>query len=520
MLLHSQRRKLHAAVVTGMELLYAQDLDLHCGQLAFHSREAGLLEKACTYLVLAGNSARDTYHNALAANYYQQALEIIPESAVDQRYLVLLEHEAMVKLLGWHVEQRQDLEQLTGLAIQLDQIQAGHLPEIKKRWGTYYLRNGEYEQSIAQTEIAFRLAEVEKNSAIMVEALLTMANANFRMARYELAMHQAEEALELSQLADDLPRKGEAWNMLGLISLEIEEPDKIYHFFEEGLKIAQVTGKLWVEAMIWNNLGNLAGMQGNFSQSQDYFQKALELARETGNRRGEGLVLGNLGWIAGMLGEYGSARRFCEQNLRIANEAGDQETKVINLTNLSSIAERQQDYSAAQSYGEQAIELAQQTGNRSAAAWAYLFIGHVFMGLSQPDVAISHFQQSLAIREELSQSGLACEPRAGLALALLADGKVDQALEQVRLILEYMDGGGTLDGTDEPMRVYLSCIVGLESINHPRAQSLLEAAYQMIQERASKITSEPSRRSFLEKVPYHQEIIRRWNNCAMGCPKR
>jgi len=422
----------------------------------------------------------------------------------------LLEHEAVVELLGWPEEQRQDLEQLTGLAIQLDQDQAGHLPETKRRWGNYYLRNGEYDQAIEQSEDAFQLAEVEKNSVIMVEALLTLANANQRKARFEIAIQQAQRALDLSCQAGDLPRQGEAWNMLGLIALEIEEPEKVYRYFEEGLRIAQETGKLWVEARVWNNLGNLAGMQGNFSQAQEYYQKALDLARVIGNRRGEGLVLGNMGWIAGMLGDYPQARTFCEQNLRIAIEAGDQETLAFNYVNLCSICERQGDYQAAQAFGEQALELARQSGDRSAQAWADLFTGHVWVGLSQPGLAFVHYQHGLEIREELSQANLACELRAGLALALLENGRSEEAIEQVRSILQYFDSGGTLDGADEPMRVYLSCILGLESVEDPRAQSLLKTAYQAIQERASKITSEPGRRSFLEKVPYHQEIIRKW----------
>jgi tetratricopeptide (TPR) repeat protein len=295
-----------------------------------------------------------------------------------------------------------------------------------------------------------------------------------------------------------------------MIALDTQKPSQVTHYFEESLVIAQKTGRLWVEAMVWNNLGILSGMIGDFSQAEENYHKALILAQETGNRRGEGLVLGNLGWIAGVLGNYKSARSYLEQNLRIAREIGDQETLAYTLVNLTSVAERQGDILAAQSFSEQVLTLTHQSGGRSAEAWACLFTGHVFMGLSQPGVAIVYYQRGLAIREELSQTNLSCEIRAGLAQALLADGKPAQAAEQVRLILEFIDGGGTLDGADEPMRVYLGCIKVLEANGDSRVSSLLEKAYTMIQERAAKITNQTSRHSFLENVPYHHEIIQRW----------
>jgi hypothetical protein len=41
----------------------------------------------------------------------------------------------------------------------------------------------------------------------------------------------------------------------------------------------------------------------------------------------------------------------------------------------------------------------------------------------------------------------------------------------------------------------------------PRAQDILETAHSLLQERAAKISDEEERRSFLENVAAHREIV-------------
>jgi hypothetical protein len=71
---------------------------------------------------------------------------------------------------------------------------------------------------------------------------------------------------------------------------------------------------------------------------------------------------------------------------------------------------------------------------------------------------------------------------------------------------------GSLDGTYEPMRVYLTCYRVLEASKDPRAAEVLATAHSLLQERAAKIEDEEMRRSFLENVPAHRELVEVWEN--------
>lgn len=71
-----------------------------------------------------------------------------------------------------------------------------------------------------------------------------------------------------------------------------------------------------------------------------------------------------------------------------------------------------------------------------------------------------------------------------------------------------------LYGLFDPMRVYLTCVHVLRANKDPRAAEILRSAHRMLQEWAAKIDDEELRRSFLENVPEHREIVEEWERLA------
>ena len=98
----------------------------------------------------------------------------------------------------------------------------------------------------------------------------------------------------------------------------------------------------------------------------------------------------------------------------------------------------------------------------------------------------------------------------GLARVALADGDLPQAKTQVEEILDYLETN-TLDGTDEPFWVYLTCYHVLNaSQDHRGARDILNTAYSLLQEQAAKISDRQLRQQFLENVRTHGDIIAAW----------
>lgn len=77
-------------------------------------------------------------------------------------------------------------------------------------------------------------------------------------------------------------------------------------------------------------------------------------------------------------------------------------------------------------------------------------------------------------------------------------------------MLAYFANGGTLDGTDEPLRISLTCYQVLQATGDLRAAEVLATAHATLTEQAAKISDAQMRRSFLENVPYHRAIAEAW----------
>jgi hypothetical protein len=87
---------------------------------------------------------------------------------------------------------------------------------------------------------------------------------------------------------------------------------------------------------------------------------------------------------------------------------------------------------------------------------------------------------------------------------------VNGAHAHVEDILAHFATGGTTDGTDEPLRIHLTCFRVLEAAHDPRADALLTTMHAMLEQRAAKITDPDAQRLFRNNIAHHREIAAAW----------
>jgi tetratricopeptide (TPR) repeat protein len=198
-----------------------------------------------------------------------------------------------------------------------------------------------------------------------------------------------------------------------------------------------------------------------------FYEEALQLKRKIGFQRGEGWGLACLGLLHHHQGENTKARQHCEHALRLFTELGD----------------------------------------RIGQGFALNRLGHALLGLGRLEDAAAAYHEALALRRALGQPHQAVETLAGLARVSLARGELAQAQPQVEEIMDFIERN-TLDGTYERFRIYLTCYQLLTKVRDGRATPVLEKACDLLRTQAARISSEPLRRSFLENVAVHGELVR------------
>jgi hypothetical protein len=139
-----------------------------------------------------------------------------------------------------------------------------------------------------------------------------------------------------------------------------------------------------------------------------------------------------------------------------------------------------------------------------------MYEGYALLALGRLDEAREAFQQSVAIREELAQPGLMMEPIAGLVHLALKEEDRESALRHAERILAHLTDGGTLDGVEEPLRVYHACHQALEQNGDPRTGALLRQAAQFLDAQTAVIQDEEMRRMYVENVPWRLAIWKAW----------
>ena len=508
MQIRTRRQKLHRLAADAFETLYADELDRHYNELAYHSERAGLPEQACRYYELAGDVARAAFQNSLAAELYSRAIALTPAGDLPARFSLHASREAVYELLGKRDEQGQDLQILQSLADDLND--AEKQVEVLVKLADFHTNLGSYQEASRDAQEAVSLSQQAHLRKLALAAHRAAVSTYHRKGDKDAAFQHGEIALQLCREFADRSTEGLIHNLYGLIVLDGQNLAGARDYFEKSLNCFLETGELRSQAMALNNLGMVAGYMGDYPASQKYYEKSLAIAQKIGFRTGEGYALGNLGWVAGVQGDFLTARTHASQAIHIGREVGSRVGELYGLINLSSYSRALSDYEAALSYAGQGVELGHAIQDRNGEAWALTVQGHAFAVLNRlPEASVS-YQAALKIRTELDQAALASEPSAGLARIALAQNDLPAALAYISPVLDFLDGGGSLNGAEEPLRVFLTCYQVLLAADDPRAAQILAVAYQQLRSRADKIVDQAARQHFLEDIPYHRQILDAW----------
>jgi DNA-binding SARP family transcriptional activator/class 3 adenylate cyclase len=346
------------------------------------------------------------------------------------------------------------------------------------------------------------------------EALRDLGFVAERLGDYAGAKTYLEQSLHVCRETGNRRDEGWALFVLGHTFWQQGDCAGAREHLEQALCICHETRARAGESWSLFILGDISRGQGDYVGAKEYLEQMLRIGREIGNTIFECWALRWLGCVSADLGDYAGARTYIEQALHIWRELGFRLDEVWDLAHLGLFSRRLGDDEAAEEYAQQAQHLAHDLRDRhiegeALGIWgiALVALGHLLASLGQLTEAVDAYRQALEIRRELNQPHWAMEPQAGLASISLAEGDLVQALAHVEEILGYLKAHPMPDGMVEPFQVYLTCYRVLRANGDPRAKEIMDVACRLLQERAKKIDDEALRRSYLENVAAHREIV-------------
>ena len=240
-------------------------------------------------------------------------------------------------------------------------------------------------------------------------------------------------------------------------------------------------------------------------------KRALEICQASGWLHGKSFIYGHLGNSYFELGDYQQARVYHGEALTICREVNDREGEAVSLDTLGLIAHDSGDLQTATAHFEAALAIQQSIGDQRGQAYTETHLGYTLSRLEQFEEAEGFLQHARQLRQKLGEISPIVDSLAGLATNALASGEGNEAQWYVDQVLAHLEKQG-INGVELPVQVYWICYQVLwASVSHrARARAVLQAGYELLQERAAAIQDEALRQQFLQAVPYNRALQQAW----------
>ena len=435
--------------------------------VAEHAERGGERALAADCWQRAAEAAASGYANAQGLAHAERALALSAPDDLPRHYALTLLRCRVLEVMSDRDRLGRELDALAALADATGDV--GRKSEALCRQARNHYDRGD---AAVALDIARQALLAAPDLAVDSRALV--ARCLLRLGRHAEAEAESLAALALARSLGDLANEGRILNDLGMLTLERGDPGAAALLYERALANHQIVGNQANEGGTLNNLGYVALMLGDYAASTATFAQARALFARIGHRQNEGIALVNLA-----------------MSQLLQGNAADAKADALS-----------------------AVALLQATADRWAQGAALRVIGQATLAQGDTDGAVAAFTASRDLFHDLHLPHLALEAIAGLAAVALARGQSACALDQVESILAQQAAGISLEGTEEPVRIQLVCCQVLAAAADKRADNLLREAREALLKRAERITDPARRRTFLQNVPYHRELLAAWPSTA------
>ncbi|MEU6765374.1 BTAD domain-containing putative transcriptional regulator [Streptomyces sp. NPDC046853] len=204
-------------------------------------------------------------------------------------------------------------------------------------------------------------------------------------------------------------------------------------------RLAVTAARHWndaaAEAQALTDLAGLNYVCGRSSTALALIDEALDLWRELDLMSFVHRAVLNRSLLLEALGRYEESIEALRQTLELAKALGDPLSEAFALSHLGSIYEHS-DARTALDYHERSLALGETLGHAGVRQEAHCDIGRVYLLLGRPDVALTHFEESLRIHGVAEDWHNESKVRLGMVRALREVSRPGDAARECADLLE------------------------------------------------------------------------------------
>jgi len=395
-----RRLEFHRQAAEAVEALYADNLDAHYTQLAFHYDRSERTDKAIEYLLKAGERSRLSYSNEEACRYFDRALKRCDEVGKgklrEEWKLQALRGLAGIYLLTWKLD---EAEKYFKCAIALARDMGLDPPELVRLYywlGDAYFWQNRFDEMIQLGKEGLDLLGKETESLETAIMNLTVARGHgvkIENQEYRRYVYRTMPYIKRLPYSEELLS---ALIHMAFVHLDKKEVEEAMKWFEYIKQKASERHDLRALGRLHGTIGHhVLRSSGDFSGAIEHFQKALALNEKIGAAR---IIydLYHLGRNSELLGRLPEAVEYYRKTHSLATPSvarfWAQALKNMSIT-LLSMGQREE----ALQILHRADRLYQKVVNEFDPGQGRTQVGWVMMAAGMAQEAVGFFKEALQL---------------------------------------------------------------------------------------------------------------------------
>jgi class 3 adenylate cyclase/tetratricopeptide (TPR) repeat protein len=426
-LLTERRRRMHSAVMRGIEKRYKSRTADHIEELARHAWHGGIWDKAVSYSFAAGKKSFDRSAHKETVQHLEQALKALPHVPENEETRLLgIEVRFLLRYallnLGEIPRVGELLDQMGPLITSVDVAQrTGQFEAFRSN---YYCLTGDQSRAVEHGLRALQIAVSTNDRVLRLEMAYRLAQPYYHLARYREAIELLEDAVRLIGPDDALSRLGmsampmvvcRTW--LTVCCAELGEFVSATRHASMAVELVGETQHPLSIAFAYWGLGQLCLQRRDYSGAEVAFKTGLQACERWSLRFWFSRLASGLGMAKALGGDGDAALSLLEAALREAQSMHlrvDASPLSERLATVHLLSGR---YAMAESEACHALQLAVQSRAEGHQAWALRLLGEVFSANERPDWerVMSSFNNALELAGSLGMRPLSALCHEGIA---------------------------------------------------------------------------------------------------------
>jgi CHAT domain-containing protein/Tfp pilus assembly protein PilF len=332
---------------------------------------------------------------------------------------------------------------------------------------------------------------------IQARGLATVGQQEIARAQFAQAVESYTKAASLFEKSEDKPEAMQSKYWLAICFQQLNENDRSISLLQEVVNSAETSGYYWLVVRALNGLNN--HYANDFRKSLELSTKSLLLAGKSGDLYGQISAFSQVIGIYNRFGNYDSSLSVVQQALSMTDSLPLEPKQTwLEFSTIASTCYSLKLYEAAIEYQRSAIASSADLHDPSIQSMSYTYLGMVFRGAGQYELALASLQKALSISAPSASEAFG---KKLTAFTLLEVGRFYSASGDYQRALQAFDESAALYTTLKFPVFLFEChkgklIAAIKSNNNQTAETELRLADEIYEQHRTEIADQADRNMF------------------------